>query len=59
VILILKGEIDFVLAFPQANIECDIYMEEIPMGFCLKLKKNIYGTKQGGRVWNRTCIKGY
>ncbi len=44
---------DFVLAFPQADVECDIYME-VPMGFilkgdkkklCLKLKKNIYGTK--------------
>jgi hypothetical protein len=26
--------------------------------FCLKLKKNIYGTKQGGRVWNRHLDKG-
>jgi hypothetical protein len=66
VILILKGwetrQIDFVLAFPQANIECDIYME-FPMGFILKelflkLKKNIYGTKQGGRIWNRHLQKG-
>jgi hypothetical protein len=57
VISILKGwetrQIDFVLAFLQADVECDIYME-VPMGFilkgdkkklCLKLKKNIYGTK--------------
>jgi transposase InsO family protein len=70
VISILKGwetrQIDFVLAFPQADVECDIYME-VPMGFdlkgdkkkyCLKLKKNIYGTKQGGRVWNRHLHKG-
>ena len=26
--------------------------------FCLKLEKNIYGTKQGGRVWNRHLDKG-
>jgi hypothetical protein len=52
-------QIDFVLAFPQADVECDIFME-IPGGFvlkgdkklnCLKLRKNIYGTiKQAGRV---------
>jgi hypothetical protein len=65
IILILKGwesrQIDFVLAFPQANVECNIYME-VPAGFnlkqkkkdfCLKLQKNIYGTTQAGRVWNR------
>jgi hypothetical protein len=70
VILILRGwetrQIDFVLAFPQADVECDIYME-VPMGFdlneakkkfCLKLKKNIYGTKQAGRVWNKHLNKG-
>jgi hypothetical protein len=54
-------QIDFVLAFPQADVECDIYME-VPVGFdlkqkkrefCLKLRKNIYGTKQAGRVWNK------
>jgi hypothetical protein len=35
---------------------------EVPLGFnvngakkqyCLKLKKNIYGTKQAGWVWNK------
>ena len=54
-------QVDFVLAFPQADIECDMYME-IPQGFhvdgpredyCLKLKKNLYGQKQAGRVWNQ------
>jgi Reverse transcriptase (RNA-dependent DNA polymerase) len=53
-------QVDFVLAFPQADIECDMYMQ-IPHGFhidgdpgdyCLKLKKNLYGQKQAGRVWN-------
>jgi hypothetical protein len=70
VILILQGwetqQIDFVLAFPQADVECDIYME-VPPGFnvkgekkkyCLKLKKNIYGTKQAGRIWNKHLHKG-
>jgi hypothetical protein len=59
-------QIDFVLAFPQADVECDLYME-VPQGFdldgekkkyCLKLKKNIYGTKQAGRVWNKHLHKG-
>jgi hypothetical protein len=49
-------QIDFVLAFLQADVKCDLYME-VPPGFnvnkakkkyCLKLKKNIYGTKQAG-----------
>jgi hypothetical protein len=70
VILILNGretwQIDFVLAFPQADVKCNIYME-VPSGFnvkgekkryCLKLKKNIYGTKQAGRVWNKHLNKG-
>jgi Reverse transcriptase (RNA-dependent DNA polymerase) len=44
-------QVDFVLAFPQADIECPLYME-IPRGFqsegsrkknCLLLKKNVYG----------------
>ncbi len=47
-------QVDFVLAFPQADIECPMYME-IPRGFkfngsrrthCLSLKKNLYGQKQ-------------
>ena len=70
VISIIRGwetrQIDFVLAFPQADVECDIYME-IPQGFnlhgakkkfCLQLKKNIYGTKQAGQVWNKHLHKG-
>jgi hypothetical protein len=48
-------QIDFVLAYPQADVECNIYMEEVLNGFnvkgerknyCLKLQKNIYGTKR-------------
>lgn len=55
-------QIDFLLAYPQANIECKMYML-IPHGFhvcstgstkthVLKHIKNIYGSKQAGKVWN-------
>ena len=52
-------QIYFIMAYPQADIEFPMYME-IPQGFeveksrknhCLKLKKNLYGQKQAGRVW--------
>jgi hypothetical protein len=53
--------VDFVMAYPQAPIEMDIYMV-LPQGIQtthgnskdheLKLEKNIYGQKQAGRVWN-------
>jgi Reverse transcriptase (RNA-dependent DNA polymerase) len=55
-------QIDFVLAYPQADVECDLFMK-IPKGFeiegksrsiqVLKLVKNLYGQKQAGRVWNQ------
>jgi hypothetical protein len=54
-------QIEFVLAYPQADVECDIYMK-IPKDFTidghtrktriLQLLKNLYGHKQAGRVWN-------
>ena len=60
-------QIDFVLAYPQADIECEMYMK-LPLGLkvpgasrdthALKLKKNIYGQKQAGRVWNKHLCKG-
>ena len=60
-------QIDFVLAFPQADVECDLFME-LPRGLsfegvhqsthCLKLKKNLYGSKQAGRVWNQHLVNG-
>jgi hypothetical protein len=58
-------QLDFVLAFPQADIERELYMK-LPTGFSiegmtlseeekkdhvLKLVKNLYGQKQAGRVW--------
>ncbi len=59
-------QVDFVLAYPQADIECPLYME-IPRGFqsegsrkknCLLLEKNIYGQRQAGRVWNQYLHEG-
>ena len=60
-------QIDFVLAFPQADVECDLFVE-FPRGVtfpgvnrsthCLKLLKNLYGTKQAGRVWNQHLVDG-
>jgi hypothetical protein len=52
-------QINFILAYPQAPIEFDMYME-LPIGVemrdgnqkmhVLKLLKNLYGQKQVGRV---------
>jgi Reverse transcriptase (RNA-dependent DNA polymerase) len=59
-------QVDFVLAYPQADIECPLYME-IPRGFqsegsrkknCLLLEKNIYGQRQAGCVWNQYLNDG-
>ena len=54
-------QVDFVMAFPQAPIEMDLYME-LPHGITvkggsskthvLKLLTNIYGQKQGAKVWH-------
>ena len=58
-------QLDFVLAFPQAPVEREIYMK-VPKGFeldegdsndyVLKLHKNVYGQKQAGRVWNKYLV---
>jgi hypothetical protein len=54
------------LAFPQAEIECPMYME-VPRGcnvsgnrddYVLKLKKNLYGQKQEGKNWYNHMRKG-
>jgi hypothetical protein len=53
--------IDFVLAFPQADLEIPVFME-LPIGFeapdgencktyVLKLNKSLYGLKQAGYNW--------
>ncbi len=53
------------MAYPQAPIEMDIYME-LPQGIqtkhgnskehVLKLEKNIYGQKQAGHMWNSFLV---
>jgi hypothetical protein len=60
-------QVDFILAYPQADIEFDMYME-LPQGIetkhgngkthVLKLLKNLYGQKQAGRVWNQHLVTG-
>ena len=55
-------QLDYVLAFPQAPIERELYIS-IPAGYkiengknkdhALKLNNNLYGQKQAGRVWNQ------
>jgi Reverse transcriptase (RNA-dependent DNA polymerase) len=52
-------QIDFIIAYTQADVECDLYMK-IPKGFTIKggnrdthliqLLKNLYGQKQAGCV---------
>jgi hypothetical protein len=59
--------VDFVLAYPHAPIELDMYMN-LPKGIqmangnrnthVLKLLKNLYGQKQAGRVWNKHITSG-
>ena len=60
-------QLDFVLAFPQAAIETELFME-IPVGidldgkdkkkYVLLLVKNLYGQKQASRVWFKHLKKG-
>lgn len=59
-------QVDFVSAFPQADVECTMYVDipkgyQVPNGhnkdYCLKLLKNLYGKKQAGRVWNKHLHK--
>lgn len=58
-------QLDYVLAFTQAPVERDLYMK-IPKGFeiegsqpgeyVFKLRRNTYGQKQAGRVWNQFLV---
>ena len=70
ILSLLRGwetrQLDFVLAYTQANVETDLYMK-IPTGYnrpgvtanthVLKLVKNLYGQKQAGRVWNQYMVE--
>eukprot|EP00546_Thalassionema_frauenfeldii_P000197 CAMPEP_0178937848 /NCGR_PEP_ID=MMETSP0786-20121207/25996_1 /TAXON_ID=186022 /ORGANISM="Thalassionema frauenfeldii, Strain CCMP 1798" /LENGTH=471 /DNA_ID=CAMNT_0020616487 /DNA_START=237 /DNA_END=1648 /DNA_ORIENTATION=+ len=55
-------QLDYVLAFPQAPSKGRLYMKisrgfQIDQGksedYLLELKKNLYGTKNAGRIWNQ------
>ncbi len=58
-------QVDFIMAYPQALIECNMYIEP-PQGiqvsegdskyYLLKLIKNICGQKQVGRVLNAYLV---
>jgi hypothetical protein len=72
-------QIDFVMAFPQADVKTDVFME-VPQHFevngqnglqrnesaqnprqqphVLKLKKNVYGLKDGPLTWYEHLLKG-
>ena len=53
-------QVDFIMAYAQAPIECDMYLQ-LPDGIetesgnsrthVLKLLRNVYGQKQAGKVW--------
>jgi len=58
-------QLDYVLAYTQAPVERELYMK-IPKGFevegakkdefCFKLRRNLFGQKQAGRVWNKYLV---
>ena len=56
-------QLDYVLAFPQAPAERELYMK-IPKGiqvnssteYVLKVERNLYGQRQAGRVWNQHLV---
>ncbi len=55
-------QIDFVMAYTQAPVKQDMYME-IPKGFkvegdetILQIHKNIYSQKQAGCIWNSHLV---
>ena len=60
-------QLDFVMAYPQAPEEMPLYLR-LPQGYkrkgmtrkshVLKLKRNVYGQKEAGRVWNQYMNQG-
>ena len=57
-------QLEYVAAFPQAPVNRECFMR-VPMGikitepgdWVLRVKKNIYGQKQAGRVWNKYLVE--
>ena len=69
---IVKGwhtrQLDYVLAYTQADAETDKLYMKVPKGFeipdddpadpyVLQIVKNLYGQKQAGQVWNKHLVK--
>jgi hypothetical protein len=60
--------IDFIMAYPQADVKTDIYMKlpnktklpkrKDPRKHLLRLKKNLYGLKDAGLTWFEFICKG-
>ena len=48
-------QLNYVLAYPQAQVEYEIYMET-PKWIVHKLHENVYGQKQARRVWNQYLV---
>ena len=56
--------IDFVLAFPPVDLDCEMFMK-LPLGMCsesngiclLRLKYNMCGMKKGGYDWFKKLRK--
>jgi hypothetical protein len=59
-------QVDYVQAYPQADAPLDNLYVKIPKGFeiegdnredyVFKVNKNVYGTHQAGRVWNKHLV---
>ena len=57
-------QIDFEAAFLQSPVDNDIYLRldksagvDVPEGYCIKLKKGLYGTKQAAFLWNGALVR--
>ena len=53
------GQIDFDAALLQADIDGHVYLKlssgcgvDVPPGYCVKLRKSLYGTKQAAFLWS-------
>jgi hypothetical protein len=59
-------QIDYVQAYTQADAPLDNLYVKVPRGvevengkredYVLKVNKNVYGTHQAGRVWNKHLV---
>lgn len=60
------AQLDYVMAFPQAPVQREIYMNvpkgfdiggEDPKKYVLKILRNVYGAKDAGSTWNKYLIE--